>query len=171
MIVLGVDPGLSITGWGLVKKTGSNINLIGYGCIKTKPSIGLSDRLKILHSGLKDIIKNNNPEIMAIEELFFSKEARTIAAVSQARGAILLAAGQENLPVYEYNPRRVKIALTGYGSADKFQIQNMVKMLLSISEIPKPDDAADALAIAVCHLNTVVSVPRVHRTHGSEDKG
>lgn len=156
MIVLGVDPGLSLTGWGLVSANGSNsMSMLAYGCIKTKPSLSLPDRLKTIHNNLRNIIQENHAEVMAIEELFFSKEARSVAAVGQARGVILLAAGIENLPVYEYNPRRVKMALSGYGSADKNQIQQMVKRLLLLSDIPKPDDASDALAIAICHLNTV----------------
>ncbi|OGS17367.1 MAG: crossover junction endodeoxyribonuclease RuvC [Elusimicrobia bacterium RIFOXYA2_FULL_50_26] len=155
MIVLGVDPGLSLTGWGLVQTgSGDNVALLNYGCIKTKPSQKLGERLKEVHNCLRTVIQRYTPEILAIEELFFSKEARTVAAVCQARGVILLSAALENLPVCEYNPRHVKIALTGYGSADKNQIQQMVKTFLKLTEIPKPDDAADALAIAICHAHT-----------------
>lgn len=155
MVVLGVDPGLSMTGWGvIVKEANGSLVLKNYGCITTKPSSPLIERLKNIYFTLDKVISDYNPEVMAIEELFFAKEARTIASVGQARGAILITAGLKNLAVFEYNPRHVKMALTGYGSADKNQIQNMVKIVLAMKEIPKPDDAADALALAICHLNT-----------------
>lgn len=155
MIVLGVDPGLSLTGWGLVNSINrDSLSLISYGCIKTKPAQPLTERLKIIHLALKQIIEEYNPDELAIEELFFSKEARTVAAVGQARGVILLTAGLKNLKINEYNPRHIKMALTGYGSADKPQMQKMVQVLLRMKEIPKPDDAADALAMAVCHIQT-----------------
>ncbi|MBN1622688.1 MAG: crossover junction endodeoxyribonuclease RuvC [Endomicrobiales bacterium] len=155
MKVLGIDPGLSITGWGIVfQDNRDKLSLSDYGCIKTDSKSSLVDRLKIIHISLHEIITRNQPDIMAIEELFFSKEARSVASVGQARGSILTTASIANLPVYEYNPRHVKIALTGYGAADKNQIQQMVKTLLFLKDIPKPDDAADALAIAICHFHT-----------------
>ena len=155
-VVLGVDPGLSLTGWGVVvKEANCRLTLKNYGCIKTKPSQPLIERLKDIYLNLEKVILEYKPDVMAVEELFFSKEARTIAMVGQARGAILITAGLKNLPVFEYNPRHVKMALTGYGSAEKIQIQQMVKIVLSMKEIAKPDDAADALALAICHLNTM----------------
>jgi len=154
MIILGVDPGLSFTGWGLVKSAGpDSLSMISYGCIKTKPNQPITERLKIIYQTITELIKEYHPVEMAIEELFFLKEARTVASVGQARGAVLVAAAVENLPVYEYNPRHVKMSLTGYGSADKSQMQKMVKTILRLTEIPKPDDSADALAIAMCHIN------------------
>ena len=156
MIILGVDPGLSLTGWGLIQAADKNrLILIDYGCIRTKPSQKLGERLKTIYQDLLNIIQSHNAEALAIEELFFSKEARTVAAVAQARGVALLSAAISNIPIYEYNPRLVKMAITGYGSADKNQMQHMVKALLKMTEIPRPDDAADALAIAICHLNTL----------------
>jgi crossover junction endodeoxyribonuclease RuvC len=163
MIVLGIDPGLSITGWGLISagqarggaRLDGRISLIEYGAIRTSPKNCLTDRLKTIHSSLQQIIKKNSPDVVAMEELFFLKRARTVAQVSQARGCILIAVAMNNIPVFEYNPRRVKIAITGYGSAEKRQIQFMVKGLLGLKEIPEPDDAADALAMAICHLNSV----------------
>lgn len=155
MIILGVDPGLSLTGWGLVRSSGTGaLSMVAYGCIMTKPSEPITDRLANIHLSIRNIIQEHHPDEMAIEELFFAKEARTVASVGQARGAILVAATLEKIPVFEYNPRRIKMALTGYGSADKSQMQKMVKTVLRLAEIPKPDDAADALAMAVCHLNT-----------------
>lgn len=144
-----------MTGWGVVNaRTRESISLIAYGCIKTKPSETLTERLKTIHLTVKGLIAEHHPDEMAIEELFFSKEARTVAYVGQARGAIIVAAAMSNLPVNEYNPRLIKMALTGYGSADKSQMQHMVKTFLRLKEIPRPDDAADALAMAICHLHT-----------------
>jgi crossover junction endodeoxyribonuclease RuvC len=155
MIVLGVDPGLALTGWGVVAAEGrNNLSMVAYGCIKTTPAQNLTERLKTIHTTLLQIIEKHHPREMAVEELFFSKEAKTVAAVGQARGAILVAAALSGLPVFEYNPRYIKISLTGYGSADKSQMQHMVKTLLRLREIPQPDDAADAIAMAVCHLHT-----------------
>jgi crossover junction endodeoxyribonuclease RuvC len=157
MIVLGVDPGLSMCGWGVVSRGGQNLSMLDYGCVKTAPASALPMRLRTIYETLNSVIEKYSPQVMAIEELFFSKEARTVAAVAQARGVILLCASSYNLPVCEYNPRHVKISLTGYGSAEKQQIQHMVKAMLGLPTIPKPDDAADALAIAITHLNTAES--------------
>ena len=158
MIVLGVDPGLSMCGWGVVSRSGRNLlSMLDYGCIKTSPAITLPMRLRAISEALNSLIEKYAPQVMAVEELFFSKEARTVAAVAQARGVILLSASSHGLPVCEYNPRHVKISLTGYGSAEKQQIQHMVKAMLGLPTIPKPDDAADALAIAITHFNTAES--------------
>ncbi|MDR1259901.1 MAG: crossover junction endodeoxyribonuclease RuvC [Endomicrobium sp.] len=157
MIVLGVDPGLSFTGWGIVETFSSRnkINIVKYGCIKTTSHISLVQRLSIINTELQYIIDTYRPEVVAIEELFFLKAAKSVAAVGQARGAIVLTIALNKVHLFEYNPKLVKIALTGYGSANKHQIQYMIKTLLKLNEIPKPDDAADALAVAICHINTV----------------
>ncbi len=153
--MLGVDPGLSMCGWGVVHRSGRNLlSMLDYGCIKTGPETCLPMRLRTISETLNALIEKYAPQVMAVEELFFSKEARTVAAVAQARGVILLSASSHDLPVHEYNPRHVKISLTGFGSAEKQQIQHMVKAMLCLPVIPKPDDAADALAIAITHLNT-----------------
>jgi crossover junction endodeoxyribonuclease RuvC len=142
-------------GWGVVNRSGRNLlSMLDYGCIKTTPDTCLPMRLRTISEALNSLIEKYAPQVMAVEELFFSKEARTVAAVAQARGVILLAASSHNLPVHEYNPRHVKISMTGFGSAEKQQIQHMVKAMLCLPVIPKPDDAADALAIAITHLNT-----------------
>ncbi|MCL2144360.1 MAG: crossover junction endodeoxyribonuclease RuvC [Endomicrobia bacterium] len=155
MIVLGIDPGLSLTGWGVISaQTRDKIIPLQYGCIRTKPAETLSERLQNINIELQKLIDAYRPEAIAIEELFFLKEAKSVAAVGQARGAIVLTVALNKIPLFEYNPRHVKMALTGYGSADKHQMQHMVKTLLRLKEIPKPDDAADALAIAMCHVNT-----------------
>jgi crossover junction endodeoxyribonuclease RuvC len=156
MIVLGIDPGLSLTGWGVIEALSRDkITLIQYGCIKTMPPAPLIERLQIVHNKLQSIINIYNPEVVAIEELFFLKAAKSIASVGQSRGAITLTVSMNKIPLFEYNPRCVKMALTGYGSADKHQMQQMVKTFLKLKEIPKPDDAADALAMAICHINSI----------------
>lgn len=155
MIVLGIDPGLSMAGWGVVEKGQKDkVKMLEYGCIKTYPTDKLVNRLKYIYDEIQCVISKYKPEVVAIEELFFLKGSKVIASVGQARGAILIAVINNDIPVFEYNPRHVKIALTGYGSADKHQMQHMVKAILGLKEIPKPDDSADALAMAICHLNT-----------------
>jgi crossover junction endodeoxyribonuclease RuvC len=155
MRVLGIDPGISLTGWGIIEIADKNVLLpISYGCIETFPKQTLSERLTFINKELQSVIDNYKPQIAAMEELFFLKSAKSVAAVGQARGAIVLTLSFNKLPLFEYNPRAVKIALTGFGSADKYQMQHMIKTILKLKEIPKPDDVADALAIAVCHINT-----------------
>lgn len=154
MIILGIDPGTATTGFGLIEKKGAKISLIDFGCILTPAKIPLEDRLHTIFDELSDILKKHMPQQIAVEELFFSTNAKTAISVGQARGVILLAAKKQGLSVAEYTPLEVKMALTGYGKADKKQIQHMVKAVLSLAEVPKPDDAADALAIAICHAHT-----------------
>jgi crossover junction endodeoxyribonuclease RuvC len=156
MRILGIDPGISLTGWGVIEAISRDkINPIEYGCIKTMPSSALIERLQSINTQLQSIINKYSPNAIAIEELFFLKAARSVASVGQARGAILLTVSMNALALFEYNPRTVKMALTGYGSADKYQMQHMVKTFLNLKEIPRPDDAADALAIAICHFYTI----------------
>lgn len=153
-IVLGVDPGLATTGWGVVQKTPGEPTLKAFGVILTSASLSLPERIYQIHSDLSQIIETHRPSVLAIEELFFAKFAVSIASTAQARGAILLTAAQKNIPVVEYNPRAVKMAMTGFGSASKIQIQSMVQRQFKLKDLPRPDDAADALAIALCHLQT-----------------
>ncbi|MDR2066272.1 MAG: crossover junction endodeoxyribonuclease RuvC [Endomicrobium sp.] len=156
MIILGIDPGLSLTGWGVVEAVSRDkMHALKYGCIKTSPPATLIERLQAVHDNLQDIIDTYKPEVVAIEEIFFLKAAKSVAAVGQSRGAIVLTVSMNKIPLFEYNPRSVKMALTGYGSAEKYQMQQMVKTFLKLKGIPKPDDTADALAIAICHINTI----------------
>ncbi len=156
MKILGIDPGIATTGWGLVEKTPPDrFRMLANGCFLTAARQPIALRLQLLANQLRDLVNAEKPAAVAIEELYFSKESGSAAAVGHARGAILLVLQDMGLPIFEYNPRQVKIALTGYGSADKFQMQHMVTRLLNLKAIPKPDDAADALAIALCHLNTL----------------
>lgn len=154
MIILGIDPGTATTGYGLIKKTGSKLEFIDFGCILTPASLSLSDRLEIIATELDKIIEKYKPSQIAVEELFFAANTKTAIAVGHARGVILLGGKKKGLSLFEYTPLEVKMAITGYGRADKNQVQQMVKSLLSLAEIPKPDDAADALAVAICHANT-----------------
>lgn len=151
MIILGIDPGTATTGFGVIEEIAGKINLVEYGIISTKPNQGLEYRLEQISNELTKIIKKHQPQEVAVEELFFTNNAKTAIAVGQARGVILLTARQNNVSLFEYTPLQVKNAVCGYGGADKAQVQKMVKMLLSLTEIPKPDDAADAVAIAICH--------------------
>lgn len=154
MIILGIDPGTATTGYGLVEKDGQKFKMLDYGCVLTPAKTPLPDRIEQIFDELSEIIKEKKPDQIAVEELFFAKNTKTAISVAQARGGMLLAAKKAKVPVFEYTPLQVKMALTGYGRADKRQMQDMVRTLLSLSEIPKPDDAADALAIAMCHGQT-----------------
>lgn len=153
MIVLGLDPGIALTGFGIVREEeNGEIVSLDYGVISTPSDSDETDRLLTLHQRLTSIILLHRPDASAVEKLFFQKNTRTAMTVGQARGVVLLALAQHDVSVYEYAPVEIKQALTGYGLADKKQIQLMVKMRLGLEELPKPDDAADALAIAICHI-------------------
>lgn len=155
MIFLGIDPGIATTGYGLVEKNGNKLRLVEYGAILTPSSDSISKRLLSLADQLDAIVARYQPESVAVEELFFNTNVKTAMVVSQARGVILLSIERAGLPVTSYTPVQVKIGVSGYGRADKNQVQQMVKQLLALSQIPKPDDAADALAIAICHAHSV----------------
>ncbi len=155
MIILGIDPGIAICGTGVIEKNGNKYKAIYYDSIITKAHTPLEDRIEIIYNGIVELIDKYKPDAISVEELFFNNNAKTAFAVGQARGVVMLAGKQKNVPFYEYTPLQVKQALTGYGRADKKQIQQMVKSFLGLSEVPKPDDTADALAIAICHGNSV----------------
>ena len=155
MIVMGIDPGYAITGYGIVEKIGNNFKLIDYGAVTTDAGVDFPKRLDILYSGLTDIINKYNPEVVGMEELFFNKNIKTAIAVGQGRGVAVLAVQRAGKPLYEYTPLQVKQAVVGYGRAEKMQVQKMVQIMLKLKSIPKPDDAADALAVAICCGNCV----------------
>jgi crossover junction endodeoxyribonuclease RuvC len=150
MIILGIDPGTAILGYGCIQADKNKNKLLGYGCLKTPKDLDDAARLKIIYRELIKLIKKFRPDYLAAEEIFFFKNSKTVISVSQARGVAILAAANLGIPVYEFTPLQVKQAVTGYGRAEKQQVQKMVKLLLELSGIPKPDDAADALAIAIC---------------------
>ncbi len=153
-IILGIDPGIADTGYGVIKEEGSKLTCLSYGTIKTSPALDMISRLELLHKDLDKIIKKYKPELIAVEQLFFNKNVRTALIVGQARGVILLTIKQNKLPIIEYTPLQVKQAVSAYGQASKKQVQKMVKLILKLRELPQPDDAADALAVAICALNS-----------------
>jgi crossover junction endodeoxyribonuclease RuvC len=154
MIILGIDPGIAITGYGVIHKIGSKHHLISYGTIRTSAKHALSKRLLQLQQDFSQLIATYKPTHVAVEELFFCNNAKTALIVGQARGVILCTAEHYSLPVESYTPLQVKSSVCGYGHAEKSQVQYMVKKLLKLDQIPKPDDAADALAIAICHSHS-----------------
>ncbi len=154
MIILGVDPGTAITGYGVVTSDGDDLSAIAYGAITTPSDWPMPDRLVHVHDQLVSLIEKYRPTDAVVEKLFFSKNVRTALSVGQARGVALLAAAQARLAVHEYTPLQIKQAVVGYGRAEKAQIQQMVKLLLQLDETPQPDDAADALAVAICHAHS-----------------
>ncbi|GHU65535.1 crossover junction endodeoxyribonuclease RuvC [Clostridia bacterium] len=154
MTILGIDPGLATMGWGIIDTDGSHHHMRGYGALITKPTQTMPARLNQLFDGVAELLRIYKPDALAFEELFFSKNVTTAMAVGAARGVALLAAARYTDALYEYTPMQVKQAITGYGKADKAQMQWMVRVLLNLEEIPKPDDAADALAVAIAHAHT-----------------
>lgn len=157
MRVLGIDPGTAIVGYSIIDYKNNKIQLIDYGCIYTNKEDSLSLRLEQVYLRVESLINLYKPDHMAIEELFFFKNQKTIISVAQSRGVIILKAQLSGLDIYNYTPLQVKTGITGYGRANKKQVQEMTKIILKLSEIPKPDDAADALAICITHINSLGS--------------
>lgn len=151
MIILGIDPGTATTGFGVIEISGNEKKAVDFGVISTHKDLPMAQRLLELHKDLNELIAAVKPDWCAVELLFFARNVTTAITVGQARGVIMLAAAENNLSIAEYTPLQVKQAVTGYGQATKKQVQEMVKTILGLKEIPKPDDAADALAIALCH--------------------
>ncbi len=166
MIILGIDPGTATTGYGVIESNKGKLKAVDYGCILTDKKLKMPERLDFLGEELKKIIKKYEPQAMAVEELFFFKNAKTIITVGQARGVILFVGKnigkRTGLDIFEYTPLQVKQAVVGYGRADKKQVQNMVKAILGLESIPKPDDAADALAVAICCESSLKFEKRVN---------
>jgi crossover junction endodeoxyribonuclease RuvC len=154
-VVIGIDPGTAITGYGLIREQeNGELEWIAHGVVTTSSDWDEPRRLFKLYQNLGEIINTYKPDCCAVEKLFFQKNVKTAISVGQGRGAALIAAAASELPVGEYTPLEVKLAVVGYGNADKKQVQQMVKVLLGLSDIPQPDDAADALAVAICHLHS-----------------
>ena len=154
MVILGIDPGFAITGYGFLNMEGNKFKVLDYGVINTTPKQLFSNRLMTIGDELGMLIERYRPDVMAIEELFFNNNAKTAIQAAQGRGVAIYECSRRFIPVHEFTPLQVKQSVTGYGRADKKQIQQMVKILLNLNEIPKPDDAADALAIAICYGNS-----------------
>jgi len=151
MRILGIDPGIARAGWGVIDEAKGKFSAIAYGCIETEAGIETPQRLLIVHEEIMTILEKYKPDGMVVEELFFSKNTTTAFTVGQARGVILLAGAEYNVPAFTYTPLQVKLAVTGYGKAEKSQVGQMIKMILHLESIPKPDDVADALAVGLTH--------------------
>lgn len=158
MRILGIDPGYGITGFGLIEAQRGQYSLLNCGAITTPPNTDFSWRLEVIYNDMTELLRVAHPEAVAIEELFFGHNVTTGIGVAQSRGVILLAIRQAGLPVFEYKPMQVKQSLVGYGNATKHQMQDMTKRLLHLQAMPKPDDAADAIAIALCHARSSTSL-------------
>lgn len=151
MIIMGIDPGFAITGYGIVRYEGNKFSVIDYGAVTTKASTAFPQRLLELNEQLEELITKYKPDAVSVEELFFNKNIKTALSAAHGRGVALLAAARSGAGIFEYTPLQVKQAVVGYGRAEKAQIQQMVKAILNLPGIPKPDDVADALAVAICH--------------------
>ena len=160
MIVLGIDPGYAIVGWGVLSYEGGRFKTLDYGAAVTKANTDFSMRLLDIYNCICEIFVRHKPDAAAIEQLFFTTNQKTAINVAQARGVILLAAKQHGVPMFEYTPLQVKQSVVGYGKAVKSQVMDMTRMLLNLSSLPKPDDTADALAIAICHAHSSNSLLR-----------
>ena len=158
MKILGIDPGYGITGFGLIDAQRGQFRLLNCGAITTPPNTDFSWRLEVIYNDMTELLRVAQPDVVAIEELFFGQNVTTGIGVAQSRGVILLAIRQAGIPYYEYKPMQVKQAVVGYGSASKHQVQDMTKRLLKLQTMPKPDDAADAIAIALCHARSSTSL-------------
>ena len=162
MIVLGVDPGTALLGYGLVEDSGqgNQPRSMAYGVLSTVAGAAMPERLATLYDRMTDLLRQHRPHVLAIEQLFFARNVTTAIAVGQARGVVLLAAAKAKVEVVEYSPSEIKHAVVGYGKADKAQMQEMVRLILGLPEPPRPDDAADALAVALCHVQTAPFLAR-----------
>ena len=157
MIILGIDPGIAIVGWGVVEYNGSKFTTLGYGSIETPAGMKTEERLSLIFDGIRELINKYKPSHMAVEELFFNTNQTTGIRVAEARGVIIMCAYKMGVKVFEYTPLQVKQSVVGYGRAEKKQVITMVTMMLGLQKPPKPDDTADALAIAVCHAHSGTS--------------
>ena len=151
MVILGIDPGYAIVGWGVIEYSHSKFRVLGYGAITTTPEMPFPQRLQTIYNDMCYIFQKYKPEVMSMEKLFYNSNQKTVIDVAQARGVITLAAQMNMKDIYEYTPLQVKQSVTGYGRAEKIQVMEMTKSILKLNAIPKPDDAADALALAICH--------------------
>lgn len=167
VIILGVDPGLANTGWGLVEAQGSRLRCMGYGCIRTTPAEGTARRCRLVCDGLAEVIRRHRPTESALENIYFNRNVATAMSTGQARGAALVAVADAGLVVGEYGPGEIKLAVVGTGTADKEQVTYMVRTILGLDHDPKPDHAADALAAAICHANQRIARAR-DRAHSTE---
>lgn len=163
MRILGIDPGYAIVGFGILDYTGSNFKTVEFGAVTTPAKTDFNLRLKMIYDDLTFVFEKYKPQAMSIERLYFNTNQKTVIDVAQARGVILLAASQHDVEIYEYTPLQVKQSVVGYGQAEKKQVMEMTRQILGLAEVPKPDDTADALAIAICHGHTSHSAANLSR--------
>ena len=168
MRILGIDPGYAIVGFGIVDYAGAKFNAIEYGAIYTEAHTAFTRRLCCIYEDMQELLKRYQPDCMAIERLYFTTNQKTAIDVAQARGILVLAAAEKGIPVSEYTPLQVKQAVVGYGKAEKHQVMDMTQRILKLEQIPKPDDAADALALAICHGHSCMGMPELKRMRGSK---
>ena len=168
MKILGIDPGYAIVGYGMIDFEGQRYATLDYGAVTTPADIYFTSRLEIIYDGINELLEKWKPEAMAVEQLFFNSNTKTAIDVGQARGVILLAARKNNVPVFEYTPLQVKQAVVGFGRAEKKQVMELTKLILHLRAVPKPDDTADALAIAICHAHS--SGSRIGALNGTNRK-
>lgn len=154
MIILGIDPGYAIVGYGVIKYENSRFITLDYGTVTTQAKAPFTERLELIYDGVAEIVSKWKPEALSVEKLFFNSNTKTAIDVAQARGVILLAATKAGVPVYEYTPLQVKQSVVGYGRAEKKQVMELTRLILGLQKVPKPDDTADALAMAICHANS-----------------
>lgn len=166
MKILGIDPGYAILGYGIIEKTGNHFGPVHYGAITTPKEMPMDQRLETLYNELRELIEEFKPEVASIEQLYFNNNAKTAINVGQARGVAVLACVKGGIEIAEYTPLQIKQALVGYGRADKKQVQFMVKTMLNLAEVPKPDDTADALAAAICHGHSADTRNRLSKIKG-----
>jgi crossover junction endodeoxyribonuclease RuvC len=166
-VIVGLDPGTASTGYGVISVEGSRLRSIDYGVVETSPSVALEERLEVIFTRVSEILEANSPVATAIESLFFNANVRSALAVGQARGVSLLACSRAGCRVFEYTPQQVKLAVVGYGKASKEQVMEMVRVLLGLQEVPRPDHAADALGIAICHANSAGMSERVAKSEAA----
>jgi crossover junction endodeoxyribonuclease RuvC len=166
-VIVGLDPGTASTGYGVISVEGSRLRAIDYGVVETSAGVALEERLEVIFTSVSQILAANSPVATAIESLFFNANVRSALAVGQARGVSLLACSRAGCRVFEYTPQQVKLAVVGYGKASKEQVMEMVRVLLGLQEVPRPDHAADALGIAICHANSAGMSERVARSEAT----
>ncbi|MBO8172600.1 MAG: crossover junction endodeoxyribonuclease RuvC [Bacillaceae bacterium] len=170
MKIIGIDPGIAIVGFGIIVQRGSRLVPEQYGSIQTRAGLETATRLKQVYDATVELLHKYQPDVMAIEKLYFNRNVTTAFTVGQARGVMMLAAEQQGIPIYEYTPLQVKQATVGYGKAEKKQVQEMVRMLLSLKDIPRPDDVADALGVAITHAHSAKLNDVVHHKHTLHDR-
>ncbi|HHY98162.1 MAG TPA: crossover junction endodeoxyribonuclease RuvC [Firmicutes bacterium] len=168
MIVMGIDPGTASTGYGVIESFGGRLACLDYGCIRTGSNMSSSRRLETIYAAVSRLISSYSPEVIAVEELFFNRNAKTALKVGESRGVVILAAVRHSIRVAEYTPLQIKQAITGYGRASKSQIQRMIKLLLNLESVPSPDDTADALACAICHIHSDSRLANLDRALGAD---